>query len=98
MKDKEKKVNTEGIGLGLVISKLIIEKFGCKLNFTSQYGKGTTFYYTFPILEITEEELREHNKKLEENTKKQENLQNNWILESSPNVVDINTLENEVPD
>ena len=27
MKDKEKKVNTEGIGLGLVISKLIIEKF-----------------------------------------------------------------------
>ena len=69
MKDKEKKVNTQGIGLGLVISKLIVEKFGCKLNFISEYGKGTTFYYTFPILEIVKEELEEHKRKLEENTK-----------------------------
>jgi len=48
---------------------LIVEKFGCKLNFISEYGKGTTFYYTFPILEIVKEELEEHKRKLEENTK-----------------------------
>jgi len=34
-----------------------VEKFGGKINFNSEYNKGTTFYYTFPILEISEEEL-----------------------------------------
>ena len=74
MKDEERKVNLQGIGLGLVISKLIVEKFGGKLKFSSEFGKGSTFYYTFPILDIDEEDLREHERKLgiEENAKKQE--------------------------
>ena len=59
-------MNTQGIGLGLVISKLIVEKFGGKINFLSEYGEGTTVYYTFPLLEIEEEELKEYEKKLEE--------------------------------
>ena len=69
MKDEEKKVNTEGIGLGLVISKLIVQKFGGTLSFFSEYGKGTTFQYTFPILEIDEEELKDYEVKLEESKK-----------------------------
>jgi len=52
MKDEKKQINTQGIGLGLVISKLIVEKFGGKLKFFSEYGKGTTFYYTFPLVDI----------------------------------------------
>ena len=52
MKDEKKQINTQGIGLGLVISKLIVEKFGGKLKFLSEYGKGTTFYYTFPLVDI----------------------------------------------
>ena len=52
IKDEQKQVNTKGIGLGLVISKMIVEKFGGKLNFLSEYGKETTFCYTFPIHDI----------------------------------------------
>jgi len=49
-------VNIQGIGLGLVISKLIVEKFGEELTFLSEYGKGTTFSYTFPLQDIDKEE------------------------------------------
>ena len=38
-----------GIGLGLVISKLIVGKFNGFINFISKYGKGTTFYFTFRL-------------------------------------------------
>ena len=36
-----------GIGLGLVISKMIVKKFDGNINFISEYEKGTTFYFTF---------------------------------------------------
>ena len=55
LKDDKKQVNTQGIGLGLVISKLIVEKFGGEINFLSDYSKGATFEYTFPLLDIDEE-------------------------------------------
>lgn len=35
-----------GTGLGLVISKKILEKMNSTLDFISEYGKGTTFYFT----------------------------------------------------
>lgn len=37
-----------GTGLGLNISKTIIERFGGKINFISQVNKGTTFYFDLP--------------------------------------------------
>jgi len=37
---------------------MIVVKFGGKLNFFSEYGKETTFYFTFPIDEIDKEELK----------------------------------------
>ena len=47
IKDEEKKINTNGIGLGLVISKLIVNKFGGYIDFISKFKKGSTFFYTF---------------------------------------------------
>ncbi len=38
-----------GTGLGLNISKKIIEKLNGNLNFTSEVNKGTTFYFDLPI-------------------------------------------------
>jgi K+-sensing histidine kinase KdpD len=35
IKNQKKNINTQGIGLGLVISKIIVEKFNGKIDFIS---------------------------------------------------------------
>ena len=37
IKDEKKKINTNGIGIGLVLSKLIVEKFDGKIDFISEF-------------------------------------------------------------
>jgi K+-sensing histidine kinase KdpD len=57
IKDESKKVNVHGVGLGLVICKLIVNKFDGKINFISKFKKGSTFFFTFklePISQIVE--------------------------------------------
>lgn len=43
------RTETEGNGLGLFVSKNIIEAHGGKIWFQSKEGKGTIFYFTLPI-------------------------------------------------
>jgi len=43
------RMETEGSGLGLFITKNIIEAHGGKIWFESETGKGTTFYITLPV-------------------------------------------------
>lgn len=47
--DNVKKVETEGTGLGLYITKNIIEAHGGRIWFRSEEGKGTSFYFTLPV-------------------------------------------------
>lgn len=53
-----KKVHTEGSGLGLYITKHIVEIHGGKIWFESVESKGTAFIFTLPIKEEMEEFLK----------------------------------------
>jgi len=46
--DNAKKVDTKGIGLGLYMTKSIVETLGGTINFESELGRGTTFYVLLP--------------------------------------------------
>lgn len=40
-----------GSGIGLALCKRVIEKYGGKIWFESEVGKGTSFYFTLPVIE-----------------------------------------------
>ena len=46
------RINLKGIGLGLVISKLLVERFDGELTFESEEGKGSDFQFSFKLEKI----------------------------------------------
>ena len=57
IKNEKRKINVNGIGLGLVISRMIVGKFHGEIDFTSTYKQGSTFFFTFEHVQYSEEEL-----------------------------------------
>jgi len=53
------RMETEGSGLGIFISKNIVEAHGGRMWFESEEGKGTTFHFTIPVKKEFEEFLKE---------------------------------------
>lgn len=56
------RMEVEGSGLGLFICKNIVEAHGGEIWFESEENKGSTFYFTLPV--VTEREFEEFKKKL----------------------------------
>ncbi len=40
-----------GTGIGLTVTKQLIEEMGGKIDFDSQVGKGTTFWIDLPVVQ-----------------------------------------------
>jgi signal transduction histidine kinase len=47
--------NIQGTGLGLNIVKRYVDLLSGEITFTSEYGKGTTFHVSIPIIHTHEE-------------------------------------------
>lgn len=65
--DKSRNTKTGGMGIGLSITKAIVERHGGTISAESEYGKGTTFIMKFPkncFCAQAHEENRFYKKKL----------------------------------
>jgi len=47
--ESSKKINTKGIGLGLHISKMIVQQFDGDIICQSTYGKGSNFIFIIAL-------------------------------------------------
>lgn len=52
-------MNTQGIGLGLVIADQIVSQFDGDIKFKSKLGVGSTFTFTFQLEELHDDVIQD---------------------------------------
>jgi signal transduction histidine kinase len=59
IRDVARGTNVRGVGLGLAISKMIVEKLEGNIDFFSDRGKGSTFFFTFKVKDFEQREIEQ---------------------------------------
>ena len=57
--NETEKQNTNGIGLGLMISNKLVNEFGGKFTIDSDIGKGAEFIFTINLSQNLEDKISE---------------------------------------
>ncbi|MDP2629619.1 MAG: PAS domain S-box protein [Candidatus Harrisonbacteria bacterium] len=60
--DNAQQTASDGTGLGLYITKSIVEQFGGSINFISKEGEGSTFMVDIPLKEISRRSVKDTGK------------------------------------
>jgi len=83
----------EGTGIGLVITKQIIESMGGRIDVESEIGKGTTFWIELPVSESGQAKDLEAKMIEEQGAPKQLSNVNGTILYVEDNPANLNLME-----
>ena len=73
----------KGIGLGLTIAYAMLTEHGGTMRVESEWGKGTTFMITLPVVEVESEKVKEKRKGVEEDLKGMKGL----VIDDDPNIL-----------
>lgn len=68
--DEKRNRNIEGTGLGMTITKNLLEMMGSELKVESEYGKGSTFYFLLEQEVISWDDIGDYNRLYSEHQRK----------------------------
>lgn len=82
----EENGSVEGSGIGLVITKKLVELMGGKIGIDSSLGEGSTFWVEFPLVNVNDYDNREDKTNTTDiNTVSDENIENTVLyVEDNP--------------
>ena len=89
--------DVEGTGIGLTLTRKMVELMGGEISIESQSGKGTTFYMTFPVCEAPPSEILQTRKNKHFINKPEKILKIAYIEDNPANLILIERILARIP-